>query len=679
MCGNGVRMVARKLQDGGLDHRRHAWCSTPAPARSSPSSARATRSPSTWASPASAARSSRASTATASRSRCNAAGRSFTFTFVDVGNPHAIIQSPWPLELVPLHEVGPVIEEHKYFPRKANVEFVKVARRARRQGPRVGAGRGGDAGLRHRRHRHGRRARAHRPVHEPGHRGAARAASSSSRSGRDWRVFMTGPAEEIYHGDLSREFLGPPRVSRSRRPAPRRTMRIAERVRTLPPYLFAAIERQIAERARRRHRRHQPRHRRSRTCPRRRTSSRRWPRRPPTRRRTSTRATRASPASARRWPGSTRRASASSSTRPTEIVPLLGAKEGIAHLCLALLDPGDAGPGRRPRLPGLRHRPAARRRRAPCTCRWCPSSASSPTSRPSRPRRSRKAKMIFVSYPNNPTGAVIEDDFFARLVAFAKAQRHRRRARQRLRRHHLRRLRGAELPGDAGRQGRRRRDVQPLQELQHDRLARRRHRRQPRGRRRLLAPQDQHRLRHVRRRAARRARRRSAARRTASREMCRIYQRRRDLLVEALRTIGMHVRRRPRAPSTCGCRCPRATRRRASPSRCWSRRTSSSRRGPPTAPPARATSASRSRCRTSASRRPCGASRSGYGSRGPQSRRRADPMSAETGRDRRHRRPPAAVVFAVVPGGHGAARRGRAADRDQGAARAPPTWTGSPT
>jgi len=23
----------------------------------------------------------------------------------------------------------------------------------------------------------------------------------------DWRVFMTGPAEEIYHGDCSREFL----------------------------------------------------------------------------------------------------------------------------------------------------------------------------------------------------------------------------------------------------------------------------------------------------------------------------------------------------------------------------------------------------------------------------------------------------------------------------------------
>jgi diaminopimelate epimerase len=40
----------------------------------------------------------------------HAAGRNFTFTFVDVGNPHAVIQSPWPLELVPLHEVGPMVE-----------------------------------------------------------------------------------------------------------------------------------------------------------------------------------------------------------------------------------------------------------------------------------------------------------------------------------------------------------------------------------------------------------------------------------------------------------------------------------------------------------------------------------------------------------------------------------------
>lgn len=136
----------------------------------------------------------------------NAAGRSFTFTFVDVGNPHAVIQSPWPLELVPLHEVGPVIEEHRYFPGKANVEFVKVIgeHEARVRVWERGVGETRACGT-----------------------GATATAVALVRTGQcaspvtvqlpggrlevevrpDWRVFMTGPAEEIYHGDLSREFL----------------------------------------------------------------------------------------------------------------------------------------------------------------------------------------------------------------------------------------------------------------------------------------------------------------------------------------------------------------------------------------------------------------------------------------------------------------------------------------
>ena len=134
------------------------------------------------------------------------AGRNFTFTFVDVGNPHAVIQSPWPLELVPLHEVGPMIEEHRYFPRKANVEFVKVLgeHEARVRVWERGVGETRACGT-----------------------GATATAVALVRTGQcaspvtvelpggrlevevrpDWRVFMTGPAEEIYHGDLSLEFL----------------------------------------------------------------------------------------------------------------------------------------------------------------------------------------------------------------------------------------------------------------------------------------------------------------------------------------------------------------------------------------------------------------------------------------------------------------------------------------
>jgi diaminopimelate epimerase len=134
------------------------------------------------------------------------AGRGFSFTFVDVGNPHAVITSPWPLDLVPLHEFGPKLEEHKYFPRKANIEFV-VVEDEHNASIRVwerGVGETRACGT-----------------------GATATATALVRTGKcktpvtvalpggklvvdvkdDWRVFMTGPAEEIYHGDLSLEFL----------------------------------------------------------------------------------------------------------------------------------------------------------------------------------------------------------------------------------------------------------------------------------------------------------------------------------------------------------------------------------------------------------------------------------------------------------------------------------------
>ena len=136
----------------------------------------------------------------------HAAGRNFTFTFVDVGNPHAVIQSPWPLELVPLHEVGPMIEEHKFFPRKANVEFVKVIgehdAKVRVWERGVGETRACGTGATATAVALVRTGRCASPVtvELPGGKLVVDVAE-------DWRVHMTGPAEEIYHGDLSREFL----------------------------------------------------------------------------------------------------------------------------------------------------------------------------------------------------------------------------------------------------------------------------------------------------------------------------------------------------------------------------------------------------------------------------------------------------------------------------------------
>ena len=103
-----------------------------------------------------------------------------------------------------------------------------------------------------------------------------------------------------------------------------------------------------------------------------------------------------------------------------QIVPLLGAKEGIAHICQVLLDPGDvalaADPGYPVYVTGPRLADGAA-----AYLPLVPELGFQPDLEAIPAETLRRAKMIFVSYPNNPTGAVIEDDFFARLVAFAKA------------------------------------------------------------------------------------------------------------------------------------------------------------------------------------------------------------------------------------------------------------------
>ena len=156
------------------------------------------------------------------------------------------------------------------------------------------------------------------------------------------------------------------------------------------------------------------------TCRRRRTSSRRSPRAPPTRRRTSTRATRASSASARPWPGSTRRASASRSTRPTRSsrcsAPRRASPTSAWCCSTRATSPWPPTPATRCTSPAPCW-PTAPRSPLPLV----PELGFQPDLEAIPAETARRAKMIFVSYPNNPTGAVIEDDFFARLVAFAQA------------------------------------------------------------------------------------------------------------------------------------------------------------------------------------------------------------------------------------------------------------------
>jgi LL-diaminopimelate aminotransferase len=103
----------------------------------------------------------------------------------------------------------------------------------------------------------------------------------------------------------------------------------------------------------------------------------------------------------------------------TEVIPLLGAKEGVAHVCLALLDQRDVCLAADPGYPVYTSGPLlADGAAVPLPLR--PELGFQPDLDDIEPSVLAKAKMMFVSYPNNPTGAVIEDDFFARVVAFAR-------------------------------------------------------------------------------------------------------------------------------------------------------------------------------------------------------------------------------------------------------------------
>ena len=105
--------------------------------------------------------------------------------------------------------------------------------------------------------------------------------------------------------------------------------------------------------------------------------------------------------------------------RDTEVLPLIGAKEGIGHMALCLIDPGDIALVPDPAYPvysigtmfagGETHWLPLEEENG-----WLPDLGAIPED------VARKAKVIWVNYPNNPTGAVADIGFYNDLVAFAK-------------------------------------------------------------------------------------------------------------------------------------------------------------------------------------------------------------------------------------------------------------------
>ena len=102
-----------------------------------------------------------------------------------------------------------------------------------------------------------------------------------------------------------------------------------------------------------------------------------------------------------------------------EIVPLIGSKEGIAHISFCFTDPGDVNLVPDPGYPvyGIgtlfaggvpQFMPLLKERH------FLPDLRSVPV------ETARRAKLFFLNYPNNPTGAVATREFFAEVVDFAR-------------------------------------------------------------------------------------------------------------------------------------------------------------------------------------------------------------------------------------------------------------------
>jgi LL-diaminopimelate aminotransferase len=100
-----------------------------------------------------------------------------------------------------------------------------------------------------------------------------------------------------------------------------------------------------------------------------------------------------------------------------EVLPLLGGKEGVAHVCFAMLDPGDVCLAADPGYPVYTSGPLLAGAE-PVLMPLAPERGFQPDLEAIPAGVSDRANLLFCNYPNNPTGAVVDDDFFVRLARF---------------------------------------------------------------------------------------------------------------------------------------------------------------------------------------------------------------------------------------------------------------------
>jgi LL-diaminopimelate aminotransferase len=103
----------------------------------------------------------------------------------------------------------------------------------------------------------------------------------------------------------------------------------------------------------------------------------------------------------------------------TQVIPAIGAKECIFNLNLAFLDPGDAALASDPGYPVYTGGPLMAGGEAVLTP-LVPELGFVPDLEAIAAADLARAKLMFLNYPNNPTGAIVPDGFFERVVAFAR-------------------------------------------------------------------------------------------------------------------------------------------------------------------------------------------------------------------------------------------------------------------
>ncbi|HET9119073.1 MAG TPA: LL-diaminopimelate aminotransferase [Solirubrobacterales bacterium] len=102
-----------------------------------------------------------------------------------------------------------------------------------------------------------------------------------------------------------------------------------------------------------------------------------------------------------------------------EVIPAIGAKECIHNLCFAFLDPGDVALASDPGYPVYTSGPVL----AGAEAHLLPLRAGldfTPDLHAIPDDKLEAARLMFINYPNNPTGAVVPDGFFERVVELAQ-------------------------------------------------------------------------------------------------------------------------------------------------------------------------------------------------------------------------------------------------------------------